>query len=463
MLLSLLSALAITCLPVWFVLHRLLPDEPAGRRSLVLGYSILLGFICITLVMRLHSLLGIPFSMTAIALSVLPLFALGLLLPGRRSVAVARATPVSAPTRPAKLLLLLCALLIAAHATMLAVEVLYTPVSPWDSKQHWAKQAKVFLAHRELVPHVANVWWLALWGEGVYTNFHPDYPVTLPLIQTWMGVALGGWHDVYVNLPWLLCFGAIGLIFFGQLRVAGVGVVVATAATYMLLSLPLLNAQVALAGYADPFMAAAFLGAFAAFSNWTRTGRAWQGVLAVLCASCCVLLKQEGVFWAIAFLPGLLVLRIGALRGYAILGAALIAMVLLLVLLPDTTSFAGHTIREMRFFYRPAGWMPFFEGLFVHDNWHLLSYLLVAALAWAAVAARRDRLDLAPAITVLAGGTFLLLLLYLFTSYSVAAVQHTSSNRLAMHFVPSWLFLLAVLFSQMQRPVALRAGPGPRD
>ena len=45
-------------------------------------------------------------------------------------------------------------------------------------------------------------------------------------------------------------------------------------ATYMVLSLPLLNAQVALAGYADPFMAVAFLGAFGPpLATPTRAGR----------------------------------------------------------------------------------------------------------------------------------------------------------------------------------------------
>jgi hypothetical protein len=413
--------------------------------------------------MRLHSLLGIPFSMTAIGLSVLPLFGLGLLLPKRQGTAVARPGSTPALTGLGKALILLCVVLIAAHTMMLAVEVLYTPVSSWDSKQHWAKQAKVFLAHREVVPHVTNMWWLVRAEEGVYTNLHPDYPVTLPLIQAWVGVALDGWHDVYVNLPWLFCFGAIGLIFYGQLRVAGVGVVVATAATYMVLSLPLLNAQVALAGYADPFMAAAFLGAFAAFLNWTRSRHAWQGVLSVLCVASCVALKQEGLYWAVAFLPGLLVLFVGPRRGYAVIGALLLVLVLLLMLLPENTSFAGHTIREMRFFYRPAGWLPFFEGFFVHDNWHLLGYLVAAALVWAAATAGRDRLHLAPAFTVLAGVAFLMLVLYLFTSYSVAAVQHTSSNRLAMHFVPAWLFLLALLFCHMHGPVSPEAEKGPRD
>lgn len=461
MALSLFTALAITWVPAWFVLHRMVPGGAPGRSSLVLGYSLLFGFIGISLAMRLLSLLGIPFSMAAVGLSMLPLFVLGLVIPRGREVV--RPGGVRGTSGPAQALLLLCGLLIAAHGVMLAIEVLTTPVSSWDSKQHWAKQAKVFLAHREVVPHVTNLQWLIRGGEGVYTNLHPDYPVTLPLIQAWVGVALGGWHDVYINLPWLLCFGAIGLVFYGQLRVAGVDVAVAAAATYMVLSLPLLNAQVALAGYADPFMALAFLGAFAAFLNWTRERQAWQGILALLCVSSCVLLKQEGIYWALAFLPGLLVLYVGPGRGYAVLCALLLVMVLLLMLLPPGTSFAGHTIREMHFFYRPAGWLPLLEGFFLHDNWHLTSYLFGAALIGYLVTGWRGRYNLAPALTVLAGVAFLILLLYLFTGYTVAAVKHTSSNRLAMHFVPAWLFMLTVLFCHMRRPVTRDTETGLRD
>lgn len=455
---SLLLGLAITWLPAIAVLHRIVPIGLPGRRCIIAGYGLLLGFILVTLVMRLLNLLGIPFSLMAIGVAMTLVLLLSVLIPRR-----VEAMPVpSEPSMslPAKLLLSLCVVLGAAHLLFVSIEVLSTPIFSWDSKQHWAKQAKVFLEHRALVPHVKNIEWLSLYGEGVYTNLHPDYPVTLPLIQTWVAIAMGGWHDVFVNVPWLLCLVGMALVFFGQLRAAGVGVLIASIATYMLLSLPLLNAQTSLAGYADPFMSAAFLAAFAAFANWSRTRQGWQGLLVLACALTCVLLKQEGTYWAIAFVPALLVVFLGIKRGYAIIFCAIAVVILLLLFLPKNTSFAGHTIREMHFLYRPTSWLPLLEGAFVHDNWHLLAYFAVFTVGWSIASGDIAREGVAPALTVLLGILFLYLTLYLFTGYSTAAVQHTSNSRLLLHFMPGWLFMSALVYAGMASTNTQRIGDG---
>ena len=94
---------------------------------------------------------------------------------------------------------------------------------------------------------------------------HPDCPITTPLLQTWVNVALGQWHDSLMNLPWLLIWISLGLIFYAQARSAAIGPAISIAATYMVLSLPYLNVHVALAGYADLLLALCFLAALAAF------------------------------------------------------------------------------------------------------------------------------------------------------------------------------------------------------
>ena len=63
----------------------------------------------------------------------------------------------------------------------------------------------------------------------------------------------------------------LGAAFYGHARAAGASPVTALAFTYMLLSMPLLNTHVALAGYADLLLGACYCAAIMAFHNWSVT------------------------------------------------------------------------------------------------------------------------------------------------------------------------------------------------
>ncbi len=84
---------------------------------------------------------------------------------------------------------------------------------------HWATKARVWFEYNRIVPFVTKDAWLEMGGAGVFTDRHPDYPVTVPLLQVWMNLALGHWDESLMNLPWLLCLIALGSAFYGQLRV----------------------------------------------------------------------------------------------------------------------------------------------------------------------------------------------------------------------------------------------------
>ena len=92
-----------------------------------------------------------------------------------------------------------------------------------------------------------------------------------------MNLATGRWDESLMNLPWLLCFIALGAAFYSQLRNAGVSPAIGMAFSYFLLSMPLINTHVALAGYADLFLGAAYCGALMAFHNWVSTKTALAG------------------------------------------------------------------------------------------------------------------------------------------------------------------------------------------
>jgi hypothetical protein len=258
----LLLALTLTWLPGLVWLLRLVPRDMPGRSSLVAGYGLFLGLVVIPVIMRVLSATGIPFSFTSIGLSASLLILAGLLLPAKYTVeGKSRVTP-ALPPRPNSrwelLFICICLGLIILRLGTLGLEVGLRPIFAWDGKQHWAKQAKVFYEYGSIVQYVSFQDWLELGGKNIFTTVHPDYPVTVPLLQAWVSVAVGRWHESLINLPWLLCYIALGLIFYGQGRAAGARTVVAVAGTYMVLSLPYLNIQVALAGYADLFLTLQF-------------------------------------------------------------------------------------------------------------------------------------------------------------------------------------------------------------
>src|SRR5690606_35915618 len=115
------------------------------------------------------------------------------------------------------------------------------------------------------------------------------------------------WDDSLINLPWLLCAGALGLAFYGQLRYWRLTPLASLLGTYLLLSIPLLNTHIALAGYGDLWLATTYSLAGMALLPWLRTGDSRQGWLALLLALACPLLKREGLIWILPFLPPLLI------------------------------------------------------------------------------------------------------------------------------------------------------------
>jgi hypothetical protein len=276
---------------------------------------------------------------------------------------------------------------------------------------------------------------------------HPDYPISAPLLQAWVATALGEWHESWVNIPWLLLWIALGLIFYGQARLSGISAVVAIPAAYLLLSMPYLNIHVALAGYADLLMAACYLAATAALYNWGRSREPWLLWLTVLSGGSCLIVKNEGLYWLLSLLPGMLLMLVGVRRGLLWLALLAVPFFVAVWLLPDDAMVAGHSLESLDITYRPEGWMPILQSFFIHDNWHLLGYFTVLALAVTAFKFHREL----PFMMVLMSAIALYLVLYVLTSNSVGAVKFTSLNRVALHFMPSAAFFCLVVLVGLTR------------
>jgi hypothetical protein len=334
----------------------------------------------------------------------------------------------------------------------LGLEIVWRPLFPWDAWSQWATKARVWYELGHLAPFVPTEVWLAGQVPGAYTDSAPGYPPAIPLLQVWMSYSLGRWNDTLMNLPWLQCGLSLGLAFYGQARRWQVPPLLALMFSYFLLSLPILDAHMALAGYADLFMGAAYGLAAMAFFQWVRTRERWQGAMALMLALGCVLIKQPGIAWMLTFLPAWLVVlkpRIGSVA----VAALAVAGVASLVILGEVgkIELLGYSLR----IHYASAWDSIRQSLLVLDNWHLLWYLAAVALALSMPRLFQPALR---AMTVLVAGAFsFLAVVFFFTQATAWAEDYSTVNRAFLHMAPMLLFYVMLLFREAVRMPSLLA------
>jgi hypothetical protein len=432
------------------------PGRAAGGTALRLGYAYFVGTLLLTLWMRLLSLAGIDFGRLSIGM---PLFALaaGLLAWALRRLRI----PLQALRAAPRLLLrpplpgwqrlawtlLLCWL--ALRFALLAAEVAWRPLYPWDAWTQWATKARVWYELARIVPFVRADVWLA-GAPGAYFDASPNYPATVPLLQVWSCVALGRWDDSAMNWPWLLMAIALALCVYGALRDAGLSLLGALVGAYLVASLPLLDTHVALAGYADLMMACIYTLAALAFYRWTLRRDPRDAALALLLALCCPLIKVPGAIWALTLLPGVVIALLPR-QGLRLVALAFgVGVLALLFLAQSSPMILGHRL-HVNF---EAPWRALAEAYFLFANWHLLWYAVVAL---AIVGARRlVRPPLAPLSGVVASGLAFLGVAFTFTNVAAWVADFTTVNRATLHLAPLLVVLCVLLWQELSqaRPAA---------
>lgn len=470
-------------------------DAPAGVWPLSLGYGGLLGLLATTLLLRVQAALGLPLRLGG-PLLVLALLAvaggwlawrrtsphrwklnlrswIGLCFPslgnegrGRapewfeRAEQQHNAATLKAGVKWSQLLFILLLVWLGWRFALLAQEVWWRPLFPWDAWGTWAVRPRVWAELGELAPFVDARRWLADTTGSIYTIDAWTYPYTVPLLALWPTLAYGAWNETAANLPWLGAVLALGLGFYGQARLWGASALTALVFVWLLLSLPLLNTHVALAGYADLWLAVVFGLAAIALFQWARDGDHRQVGLALLLLAFCPSIKLEGAVWVLLFIPTAMVAR---LRGRLLLGLAALAAAVGLgwwwtggvafaipglgdfVLRPDLIQLPY--LGRFDLGYR-GGWDPVVKNFLVLANWHLLAYLVLLAigLALAAVVRNPGERWLRAGLTFVLTSLLALFVLFFLTDAQRWAEQYTSINRVFLGFVPAFLFWMLTVF-----------------
>jgi hypothetical protein len=251
---------------------------------------------------------------------------------------------------------------------------------------------------------------------------------------------LGRWDDTLMNLPFWMLAVAFAIAVYGALRAMEFDPLWALAGTWLVASLPLANAHVALAGYADLPLAMYFCLGVLACLRWLKSRELADGALALLLIAACPLLKIPGRIWAVLAVPALLV-GLMPRRGPRLVGAgyAIAAVGLLLLAQTNPVILSYHLHLDFA-----PDWEALANSFLLYDNWHLLWYGVVAV----ALLGRKQLLapEVAPLTAVVAGGVMFLAFVLMFTNAREWVSDQTTVNRASLHLAPLMTIWMLVVF-----------------
>jgi hypothetical protein len=249
---------------------------------------------------------------------------------------------------------------------------------------------------------------------------------------------------------------------YGQWRALGLTRVHAVAFVYILGSLPLLAVHVALAGYADLWIASLLGLAVLSWLRWIEQGNRGQLLIAAACALCLPLVKLEGVIWLLLFAA---VVAYGAMpkqRRRVVAGATVFLLLVMVavgrLVLPlyglgwvnvGTSSIDVPVLGRLPIGWHPAAGAGLLSSLFAQSNWHLLWWLTPVFVVWRWKDLRAHEGSRWLGLLLLAGSAFLAFL-FLCTDAARWAESYTAVNRLLMHIVPATVTLWALLYRAAQ-------------
>ena len=444
-------ALVLGMLIVWtfgyMVVAVLIHEDDRARTggvSLAIGTGWFVGAFLVTLWMRVLSLVHVPFGAVSIGAPIL-LLAIALAWLHRKHWS-ARSWPwrsmfvrTELPQWQRVAWGVLLAWLVLRFGLLLG-EIVWRPLYPWDAWTQWSTKARVWFELKRMAPFVDASQWLAATNADVYFDAAPHYPGTVPLLQVLSATLLGEWNDALINLPWWITGVAFAFAMYGILTAIGFGALPALVGTWLVVSLPILDVHVALAGYADLAMCT-YLTLAALFAlRAVQSRRIGDIVLAATLFAACAVIKNPGKVWLVTLLPGLIAAawpRYAARIAGISLGAALGLMLLLAQTEPVILGYRLHLEFDMP-------WSALAEAYFAFGNWHLLWYgcVAIAILGW------RQLLSpaVAPYTLFVAAGLLFLMFGFAFTNARLWVEDQSTVNRATLHLAPLAIVWMLVAF-----------------
>ena len=344
---------------------------------------------------------------------------------------------------------------IALRFVSLGEEALLRPVFPWDAWSAWSTKPKAWFYMGHVEPYVSMTDWLARPNDALRTQSAWRYPELLAWIEIWFASGASAWNEPLVDVAWCGALAAFAFAAYGYWRANGLAPWLALVLVYALVSLPLVDAHVALAGYADLWLALTLGLVSLAWTRWLIRRDRGQWWLAVATAICLPMIKLEGMVWLLAFAGvALLDLVPSQWRRRAVLPVAVLVVASVLAAVAMGTielAWFAITIPSLGTF--ELAWHgvggAIAASLFTLPNWHLLWYAVPVLLVVQRGRFGIDRAARLLGLMLLVDFAFLFVLFFL-TTASAWAQDFTSANRLILQLVPSVIVLAALLLRPLE-------------
>ncbi|MFQ5427582.1 MAG: ArnT family glycosyltransferase [Thermodesulfobacteriota bacterium] len=307
----------------FFVRWLLSSDFEMGRVEAI-TFGIGLGFGFTTFGMLLLGLIGVPFTRGAVGLPVLVLTLIFFVLSRKRVKSLTLAAVKGQGLRGWRLYLtIIMASWVALKAGFVSYESLTRPVYSIDSLVSWSILGKFFFYKAGFLLDTSNE---HFFGSGYRTFL--GHPLHLPLLQTWIALALGKFHEVYVKAPGAIYFiGVLGVLYYGVKREAGPLYSLIT--LFFMASVPIFTAH-GQDAYADLPLC------FFAISGTVALWRFFRGdslpyiVLSGILFAMSMFVKNEGLFFTLAGGTALLAFLFSRKRSFVAPLAAFIIPIILI-------------------------------------------------------------------------------------------------------------------------------------
>ncbi len=190
------------------------------------------------------------------------------------------------------------------------------PLHTWDSWVTWGMKARIVFLERHISPTV--------YLDPTRGITHLDYPLLVPLVESWFYTWLGAPDDRLAGLPSLLFYLALIGVCYSSLRRRGVTQIAALVATVVVAAMTHI-AGAAAAVYADVPLAVYATTAVVYLSLWLDKGERGALVIAALSAGLMPWTKREGWVLLVALAVATIVVSRGHRRawpGVAAIGVA---------------------------------------------------------------------------------------------------------------------------------------------
>jgi hypothetical protein len=445
----------------------LLNRSTQANRFRQAGYGFFLGYAVLFLAIIFSKHLSAGVSWPGLMVFLLIFTASGAIAAWLGRTATSSTAPPSpqAPlSAPMKALAAIVLVLMAIHLIFIAVEIFTQPLYPWDAWLAWVYRAKAWFLANGMVDVVGTVEWTTATSVDIYTIDAWRYHLFPSVIPYWAALSLGRWSETLINVPVLFAGLAMGMALYGQCREHGLSVLASLITCYLLYSIPLFGTHLALAGYADIWMAGftglGFIALMRGVIMRDDVGRpGFQIALGFLMILFGIWVKNEGAVWFLAALVMLILATcrprvpilmmvaavVSALLAFA-LGVAHIEIPLIGKLgLVDgrlAIPFIGNFTLEAH-----NVWHVYWNNFITMGSWNLLWVLVAASLLLTfkspsvSSGYRARRAALSFILIFLTTQLFI----FGFTDQGLWADTSTAINRLPLHFVPALLFAVIVI------------------